>query len=91
MLTNRLEHGQFAWPSASTTGRITLSASQLASRPPLSRARAGGLVVRRARAMTGRDDIADAPIAGRHQAVRQNAARYGKRPERSEAPANGHC
>src|SRR5487761_2771273 len=29
MLTKRLEQGQFAWPSATTTGRIALSASQL--------------------------------------------------------------
>jgi transposase len=31
MLTKRLERGQFAWPSASTTGRITLSSAQLAA------------------------------------------------------------
>jgi transposase len=31
MLTKRLEHGQFTWPSASTTGRITLSSAQLAA------------------------------------------------------------
>ena len=31
MLTKRLERGQFVWPSASTTGRITLSAAQLAA------------------------------------------------------------
>ena len=31
MLTKRLERGQFIWPSASTTGRITLSAAQLAA------------------------------------------------------------
>ena len=31
MLTKRLEQGQFAWPSASTTGRITLSSAQLAA------------------------------------------------------------
>jgi transposase len=30
-VTKRLEHGQFAWPSTSTTGRIALSASQLAA------------------------------------------------------------
>ena len=29
MLTKRLEQGQFAWPSATTTGRIVLSAPQL--------------------------------------------------------------
>ena len=29
MLTKRLEHGQFAWPSATTTGRISLSPAQL--------------------------------------------------------------
>jgi transposase len=29
MLTKRLEHGQFTWPSASTTGRIALSSAQL--------------------------------------------------------------
>jgi transposase len=29
MLTKRLEQGQFAWPSATTTGRIALSPSQL--------------------------------------------------------------
>ena len=29
MLTKRLEHGQFAWPSSSTTGRIMLSSAQL--------------------------------------------------------------
>lgn len=29
MLTKRLEQGQFAWSSATTTGRIALSASQL--------------------------------------------------------------
>lgn len=29
LLTKRLERGQFAWPSASTTGRIALSAAQL--------------------------------------------------------------
>ena len=31
MLTKKLEHGQFAWPSTSTTGRIALSAAQLAT------------------------------------------------------------
>ena len=31
MLTKRLERGQFTWPSASTTGRIMLSAAQLAA------------------------------------------------------------
>ena len=31
LLTKRLEQGQFAWPSASTTGRIQLSAPQLAA------------------------------------------------------------
>lgn len=31
LLTKRLEHGQFVWPSATTTGRIALSASQLAA------------------------------------------------------------
>jgi transposase len=31
MLTKRLEQGQFMWPSASTTGRITLSSAQLAA------------------------------------------------------------
>ena len=31
MLTKRLEHGQFVWPSAATTGRIILSPSQLAA------------------------------------------------------------
>jgi transposase len=29
MLTKRLEHGQFHWPSATTTGRISLSPAQL--------------------------------------------------------------
>ncbi len=29
MLTKRLEQGQFAWPSSSTTGRIALSSAQL--------------------------------------------------------------
>ena len=29
MLTKRLEQGQFAWPSATTTGRIALSPAQL--------------------------------------------------------------
>jgi transposase len=31
MLSKRLEHGQFAWPSANTTGRIALSSAQLAA------------------------------------------------------------
>jgi transposase len=31
MLTKRLEHGQFLWPSTSTTGRIALTAPQLAA------------------------------------------------------------
>lgn len=31
MLTKRLEQGQFAWPSATTTGRIALSPAQLAA------------------------------------------------------------
>lgn len=31
MLTKRPEHGQFAWPSASTTGRIALSSAQPAA------------------------------------------------------------
>jgi transposase len=31
LLTKKLEHGQFAWPSTSTTGRIALSPSQLAA------------------------------------------------------------
>jgi len=31
MLTKRLENGQFVWPLASTTGRITLSSPQLAA------------------------------------------------------------
>ncbi len=31
MLSKRLERGQFAWPSASTTGRIALSSAQLAA------------------------------------------------------------
>ena len=31
MLTKRLEQGQFAWPSVSTIGRITLSSAQLAA------------------------------------------------------------
>jgi transposase len=31
LLTKRLEHGQFVWPSTSTTGRIALSPSQLAA------------------------------------------------------------
>jgi transposase len=31
MLSKRLEHGQFAWPSTQTTGRIALSSAQLAA------------------------------------------------------------
>ncbi len=31
MLTKRLEHGQFAWPSTMSTGRIALTAPQLAA------------------------------------------------------------
>jgi transposase len=31
MLTKRLERGQFAWPSVTTTGRIALSPAQLAA------------------------------------------------------------
>jgi transposase len=31
MLTKRLERGQFAWPSSDTTGRISLTAAQLAA------------------------------------------------------------
>jgi transposase len=31
MLTKKLEHGQFVWPSTGTTGRIALSAAQLAA------------------------------------------------------------
>ena len=31
MLTKRLERGQFAWPSTTTTGRIALSPAQLAA------------------------------------------------------------
>ncbi len=31
MLTKRLERGQFIWPSADTTGRIALTAPQLAA------------------------------------------------------------
>lgn len=31
MLTKRLEQGQFVWPSATSTGRIALSAAQLAA------------------------------------------------------------
>jgi transposase len=31
MLTKKLEHGQFVWPSTSTAGRIALSAAQLAA------------------------------------------------------------
>ena len=29
MLTKRLEHGQFVWPSTTTTGRIALTPAQL--------------------------------------------------------------
>jgi len=29
MLTKKLEHGQFVWPSTTTTGRITLTPAQL--------------------------------------------------------------
>jgi transposase len=46
MLTKRLEQGQFAWPSATCTGRIALSAAQLAAlldgcewRAPVARVR----------------------------------------------------
>ena len=46
MLTKRLEQGQFAWPSTTSTGRIALSAPQLAAlldgcewRAPVVRAR----------------------------------------------------
>lgn len=46
MLTKRLEQGQFVWPSATSTGRIALSAPQLAAlldgcewRAPVPRAR----------------------------------------------------
>jgi transposase len=46
MLTKRLERGQFVWPSATSTSRIALSASQLAAlldgcewRAPVPRAR----------------------------------------------------
>lgn len=46
MLTKRLEQGQFAWPSATSTGRIALSAPQLAAlldgcewRAPVARSR----------------------------------------------------
>jgi len=46
MLTKRLEHGQFAWPSATSSGRIALSAPQLAAlldgcewRAPVARVR----------------------------------------------------
>jgi transposase len=31
MLTKQLEHGQFVWPSADTTARITLTSAQLAA------------------------------------------------------------
>jgi transposase len=31
LLSKRLEHGQFVWPSATTTGRIVLTAPQLAA------------------------------------------------------------
>ena len=31
LLTKRLERGQFAWPTATTTGRIQLSSAQLAA------------------------------------------------------------
>ena len=31
LLTKKLEHGQFVWPSTSSTGRIALSPSQLAA------------------------------------------------------------
>ncbi len=31
MLTKRLEHGQFIWPSANSTGKIALSPPQLAA------------------------------------------------------------
>jgi transposase len=31
MLTKRLERGQFVWPSADTTGRISLTTAQLAA------------------------------------------------------------
>ena len=47
MLTKRLERGQFVWPSATSTGRIALSAPQLAAlldgcewRAPVPRTRA---------------------------------------------------
>jgi transposase len=46
LLTKRLEQGHFVWPSTTTTGRITLSAPQLAAlldgcdwRAPVSRRR----------------------------------------------------
>ena len=46
LLTKKLEQGQFIWPSTTTTGRIALSASQLAAlldgcdwRAPLPRRR----------------------------------------------------
>ena len=31
LLSKKLEHGQFVWPSASTTGTVALSPSQLAA------------------------------------------------------------
>jgi transposase len=31
LLTRRLEHGQFVWPSTTTTGRIVLTPPQLAA------------------------------------------------------------
>jgi transposase len=31
MLTKKLEHGQFVWPSTSTSGRIALTPAQLAA------------------------------------------------------------
>ena len=31
MLTKRLQQGQFVWPSANTTGRITLASARLAA------------------------------------------------------------
>ena len=46
MLTKRLEQGQFAWPSRTSTGRIALTAPQLAAlldgcewRAPVARSR----------------------------------------------------